>query len=295
MCPRDSPSVCTGEARPQTAAAKEVTHAVRDTRGKAGDDSLSRPRDGDAGELLRPEGEGRMLRGRGEGGVLRPEPAGVELRLPLDAPVSLVRHPRSLETETVWHEFHNHLRAYVRRRVRDAADVDDIVQKVFLEIHRGLPRLRRQERLGAWLFRAAHNAVVDHYRSPARRREVTGGSTTDLADALTGASLRDDVEESESTSAAHCLGPIVDKLRPGDRDAIEMTELRGMTQTRAAELAGISLTAMKARVQRARRRLKAALLECCEFALDARGGVIDCASRSRPDRACRDTSADQSR
>ena len=217
-----------------------------------------------------------MLRGGGEGGVLRPDPAGVELRLPL-------------ETETVWHEFHLRLRAYVMRRVRGAAEADDIVQKVFLEIHRGLPGLRRRERVGAWLFRAAHNAVVDHYRAPARRREVTSGGILDLETAVAGASLPVD-EDAEATIAAHCLRPIVEKLPATDRDAIDRIELQGMTQRQAAELAGISLTAMKARVQRARRRLKTALLECCQLVLDARGGVIDCASRASSGRACAGTS-----
>jgi RNA polymerase sigma-70 factor (ECF subfamily) len=265
------------EPRPSNAAGQEVTHGVADNRGKPGHDASRRRRDGEPGGLLRPEGEGRMLRGGGEDGVLCPDPAGLELRLPL-------------ETETVWHEFHDRLRAYVRRRVRGRAEVDDIVQKVFLEIHRGLPRLRRRERVGAWLFRAAHNAVVDHYRSPARRREVTSGGTTDLEAAVVGVSVPDHEDASEATVAARCLRPIVDTLPATDRDAIDMIELRGMTQKQAAALARISLTAMKARVQRARRRLKTALLECCRFVLDARGGVVSCASRARSGRACRGAS-----
>jgi RNA polymerase sigma-70 factor (ECF subfamily) len=215
-----------------------------------------------------------MLRGDGEGGLLRSEPAAGEVRL-------------SLGTEAVWTEFHVRLRAYVGRRVR-SADVDDIVQKVFLEIHRGLPRLRRRDRVAAWVFRTAHNAVVDHYRSPARRREVASGGTTDLEPALAGAAP-DDAYDGPG-SAATCLRPVLTTLRTPDRDAIEAVELRGLTQKEAAERAGLSLTAMKARVQRARRRLKAALLECCEFVLDARGGVLDCASRARPGRACRGAS-----
>jgi RNA polymerase sigma-70 factor (ECF subfamily) len=205
--------------------------------------------------------------------VLRPEPAGAELRLPL-------------ETEAVWNEFHGRLRAYVGRRVRTGADADDIVQRVFLEIHRGLPGLRRRERLGAWLFRAARNAVVDHYRSPARRREVAAGGVGDLETAVPAMPVADEADGSESIGA-HCLRPIVATLRPADREAIEAVELAGITQKAAAERAGVSLTAMKARIQRARRRLKEALLECCEFVLDARGGVMDCASRPRPRRACR--------
>ena len=277
MCPPDSTLVSTDEGRLGGRAAKEMTHVDPEIRGEADGDPLDHAREGDGADLLRPEREGGVLRGDGEGRVLRPEPAGVELRLPL-------------ETEAVWHEFHDRVRGYVRRRVRGGDEVDDIVQKVFLEIHRGLPRLRRRERVGAWLFRAAHNAVVDHYRSPARRREVTSGGTTDLETAVVGASVPEDVDGSDATVAARCLLPIVEKLPATDRDAIERIELRGITQKQAAEEAGISLTAMKARVQRARRRLKAALLECCEFALDARGGVVDCASRARPGRACRGTS-----
>jgi RNA polymerase sigma-70 factor (ECF subfamily) len=115
---------------------------------------------------------------------------------------------------------------------------------------------------------------------------VTSGGTSDLETAVVGVAVPDDEYASEATVAARCLRPIVDTLPATDRDAIDMIELRGMTQRAAAERAGISLTAMKARVQRARRRLKAALLECCQFALDARGGVIGCASRARPGRAC---------
>jgi len=261
-----------GERRPRTAAAKEVTHAGSDDGEETGSESLAHGRRDDAG-LLRPQGEGRVLRGDGEGGMLRPEPAAVELRLPL-------------ETEAVWNEFHRRLRAYVGRRVRDGADAEDIVQKVFLEIHRGLPRLRRRERLGAWIFRAAHNAVVDHYRSPARRREVAAGGAGDLETARPDQPEPDAADDSEAIGA-DCLRPIVATLRSADRETIEAVDLTGVPQKAAAERAGISLTAMKARIRRARRRLKKALLECCEFVLDARGGVMDCASRPRPGRACR--------
>ncbi len=108
---------------------KEVSHGDPATRGEDDGAESDASRQGDGAELLRPEGEGRLLRGDGESGLLRSEPAGGELRLPLG-------------TEAVWNDFHGRLRAYVGRRVRTGADVDDIVQKVFLQIHRGLPRLR---------------------------------------------------------------------------------------------------------------------------------------------------------
>ncbi len=48
----------------------------------------------------------------------------------------------------------------------------------------------------------------------------------------------------------------------------------------AAESEGLSLSGMKSRIQRARSRLKASLLECCRIALDRRGGIVGCEART---------------
>jgi RNA polymerase sigma-70 factor (ECF subfamily) len=261
--PSDPSTVSTGKP-PQAAAAREVPHEPEP--GETVPHPAARAAGGDGTELLRTAGEDLVLPGKG--GMLRAEPAEGELRLPL-------------VTEAIWNDFHARLRGYVRRRIGAGPEVDDVVQKIFLDIHRGLPRLRRQGRVAAWVFRTAHNAIVDHYRSPARRREAPAGGTAELEAVLPIASLRDDAPLSEAPDAASCVLPAVARLRPADREAIETIDLRGTTQKDAAEQAGISLPAMKARIQRARRRLREALLECCEFALDARGGVMDCASRRK--------------
>ena len=51
-------------------------------------------------------------------------------------------------------------------------------------------------------------------------------------------------------------------------------ELEGLTQKKAAERLGISLSGIKSRVQRGRRKLKHELLSCCNVALDRRRGVV---------------------
>ena len=64
-----------------------------------------------------------------------------------------------------WQELHGNLRAFIGRRVRNQADVDDLVQRVLLQIVKGLGSLRDAERLHAWVYRAARNVIVDHYRT----------------------------------------------------------------------------------------------------------------------------------
>ena len=54
---------------------------------------------------------------------------------------------------------------YVRFRVRDPLDTEDLVQRIFLKVIEALPRYEaRGTPFGAWLFRLAHNAVIDHVR-----------------------------------------------------------------------------------------------------------------------------------
>jgi RNA polymerase sigma-70 factor (ECF subfamily) len=70
------------------------------------------------------------------------------------------------------------------------------------------------------------------------------------------------------------------------REAVTLVELEGLTVREAAEMAGVSVSGMKSRVQRGRAQLRQLFDECCEIALDARGKVIDYAPRPRPCRTC---------
>jgi RNA polymerase sigma-70 factor, ECF subfamily len=58
------------------------------------------------------------------------------------------------------------IRAYIAFRIRGPADVDDLTSEVFRRLVAG-PAPLDPAAVPAWLFRVAHNAVVDHYR---RRR-----------------------------------------------------------------------------------------------------------------------------
>jgi RNA polymerase sigma-70 factor (ECF subfamily) len=230
--------------------------------------------------VLQPPGPDDLLHTGGEDGLLRAVRRADDLRVPLGP------RPEPAVTERAWTEFHARIRGFVSRRVRHGADADDIVQRVFLEMHRRLETLRARDRLAPWLYRTARNAVIDHYRSPVRRREVPSGDTRDLADARQPVSAAD--EEDARTLAADCVRPMLVHLPAAHRRAIELVELQGVTQTAAARVEGLSVSGMKTRVQRARRQLKASLLECCRIELDRRGGVMGCETRGGTTRSsCR--------
>ena len=176
-----------------------------------------------------------------------------------------------------WEELHGNLRAFVGRRVRNPADVDDLVQRVLLQIVKGLDSLRDLSRLHAWVYRTARNVIVDYYRAAPPRRELSVGSPEDV-EATGGDAGQVSAElEDESTAVAElarCLQPMLRQLSREYRDAVVRTDLDGVSQNIVAKEAGVSVSGMKSRVQRGRRQLKAALEACCRIDLDRRGGVL---------------------
>jgi len=188
--------------------------------------------------------------------------------------------------ETLWLEFRERLRAFVARRVSNRTDVDDIVQWVFLQMHRSLAEIRSGERIHAWLYSTARRAIADYYRSGSRRREVLSGDALDLDALQLGSDVQTEVGNDERQEVAACLAPVVERLAPTDRQAIVLTEIQGLRLADAAAQAGLSLSGMKSRVQRARHRLRKAMLDCCHLALDGRGTPISCAKRDQVSGPC---------
>lgn len=180
-------------------------------------------------------------------------------------------------TAALWTEFSGRIREFIARRVHGDADVEDVLQEVFAKIHAGLAHLQEDERLEAWLFQIARRAIVDHYRSRSGARRA-GELPGDLS-----------VERSETdltAVVASWLSPMMELLSEEDRDAIRMADLEGAPRKDLAARLGLSLTGAKSRVQRARKRLRTALLECCHIEMDRRGNAIGYRRKDGPCGPC---------
>ena len=173
-----------------------------------------------------------------------------------------------MNSDTLVTDFETALRAFVRARISNPADADDVLQDVLLKLHQGAESVHATERVAGWVFRVARNAVTDHYRKAGGDRSVHDGGREFEADE---SSLFDRTAEAE---LAHCVRPFVDQLEEPYREAIMMVDLQGMTQAQAAAEAGVSLSGMKSRVQRGRAQLRGSIEECCYVEQDARGTVV---------------------
>jgi RNA polymerase sigma-70 factor (ECF subfamily) len=189
--------------------------------------------------------------------------------------------PANAPPDVVRRELNERVLGYVRRRVRSREDAEDVAQEVMLRIHRHSADIEHVDRMAAWVYRIAANAIADHYRRPARR-EVPSGQAADVPERDV-AHPADGVAEPSTAELrrelSQCLAPLIDRLAPAYREAIELTEFGGVSQVEAAARLGLSVSGMKARVQRARRQLRELLLECCHVELDRRRAVTEVKSR----------------
>ena len=184
--------------------------------------------------------------------------------------------------EQMWREVIAQLRGFVRRRIADP-EREDLVGDILLRIHENLGSVDDRERLTHWVSRVARNAVIDEYRRAARAREHP---VPEPEDAVT--AEENDVNDSSVVldELARCLRPLLDGLPPEQQRAVQMIDLDGLSQAGAARREGISLSGMKSRVQRGRRRLTELLGQCCILTLDARGVPMDYARSRDCDGTC---------
>jgi RNA polymerase sigma-70 factor (ECF subfamily) len=172
------------------------------------------------------------------------------------------------------------LRPFVARRVAPQ-DVDDVLQDMVLRVQRGMASVREDERFGSWVHQLARNTIADHHRTRARHPTASGAVEEDSMPAP-------EVEPDAGVerALASFVAAFVARLDSPYREAVTLTELQGLTHAQAAEMVGVSLTAMKSRVARGRAHLRRLLEECCDIELDARGRVVDCVATPAAPKGC---------
>ncbi|MEO6598249.1 MAG: RNA polymerase sigma factor SigZ [Polyangiaceae bacterium] len=178
------------------------------------------------------------------------------------------------EARGAWKELERHLRPYLARRVASAADIDDLLQDIFVRLHQSLATLWDEERFGGWVYRVARSAIVDRARQQGRAPH------TDNEVEISAVDESDDLLHSD---LGECVSLFVSRLSSPYREAVTLTELEGLTQKEAAEMLGISLSGLKSRVQRGREKIRHMFEECCQISVDCRGRVIECEPRDLDD------------
>jgi RNA polymerase sigma factor (sigma-70 family) len=156
------------------------------------------------------------------------------------------------------------LRNFIRKRVADEADAEDILQEVFFEFVEAYRLLKPIEQAGAWLFRVARNRIIDRFRKRSReaqREEPVNedGERLALEDLLPSPDAGPEAEYARSLLLA-ALDDAIDELPEEQREVFIAHEIEGRSFKEMAAETGLSVNTLLSRkhyaVLHLRERLK---------------------------------------
>lgn len=162
------------------------------------------------------------------------------------------------------------LRNFIRRRVSDEADAEDILQEVFYELVETYRLMKPVEQVGAWLFRVARNRIIDLFRKrkPETLESEMAGTIAE-SEALTLEDLLPSPDAGPEASYARNLlleelDAALDELPEEQREVFIAHEIDGRSFKDLAAETGVSINTLLSRKHYAVLHLRERLAEIYE-------------------------------
>ncbi|MDF2959770.1 MAG: polymerase sigma70 [Paenibacillus sp.] len=171
----------------------------------------------------------------------------------------------TVEISLIWSDYYPRLKRFVANRIQNQADVEDIVQDVFIKINDHIDDLKDEQKLSSWIYQIARNSMVDYFRKKKWDDELP-----------VQLQIIDEYDEPDlAQEVIACFESVIQQLPEKYKVAVELSLLKGMSQKELSERLGISYSGAKSRVQRGREMLKELLTGCCHIESDRYGNIID--------------------
>lgn len=128
---------------------------------------------------------------------------------------------------------------YTAYRV-DAAECEDVVSDIFLKVVQSLPRYKAQSGVGfgAWLFRLAHNTIIDWYR---KKKALLGSDLEEEGEDFFAQMADVQPRPDENTNSLYDYERVykfLKKLKPDQREILELKFLEGFSNKEIASITG---------------------------------------------------------
>ena len=144
------------------------------------------------------------------------------------------------------------LRNFIRRRVADQGDAEDILQDVFYELVEAYRMMKPVEQVTAWLFRVARNRITDLFRRKKREARSEPAAITEDGEALQWEDLLPSPDAGPQAAFARGvlleeLDAALDELPDEQREVFIAHELMGYSFKELAAQSGVSVNTLLSR------------------------------------------------
>lgn len=162
-----------------------------------------------------------------------------------------------------WMELDARLRGFIARRVANDSDAEEILQDSYRSMQQNIDTLKDETRFESWLYQIVRNRIIDYYR----RRTITPLDMQDLP--------QPEADNDVLNELSPCLLSMLKLLDHDDQEALHQVHLQQQSVQQYADNCGLSLSAAKSRVQRARSKIRNLFETCCDISYNQRGEITD--------------------
>lgn len=153
----------------------------------------------------------------------------------------------------LYDRYFKQLYRYIFFRVQNQEEAEDLTETVFLRTLESIQRRRAPiDNFQGWLFRSAHNLVIDHYRTT--RSQVSLEKIADLQDSglLPESKVQQDIDSVTLASAIGTLSPELQQI-------IACRFISGMSHAETSKIMGLNQGYLRVLQFRALKQLRAVL------------------------------------
>ena len=143
-------------------------------------------------------------------------------------------------------------RVVARMTRSDSAELEDLVQEVFIQVHRSIGNFHGRSRLSTWIYRVAVNVVLMHRRAKRSRPTLVEESA---ASGPTAAALPLPDEQAAARARVRAFERLLERLSEKKRTVFILHELQGLTPKEIAEIVAAPVLTVRTRLFYARREI----------------------------------------
>jgi RNA polymerase sigma-70 factor, ECF subfamily len=152
---------------------------------------------------------------------------------------------------------------YLLRQCRQGGVADELFQDVWMNLIRARASYAPTAKFTTWLYRLAHNRLIDHYRASAHLTLVSADDEAhvDAIAALPGVRGDEPQVRAENRELGERLRAAVAALPPAQREAFLLQQEGGLSLAEIAELTGVGTETVKSRLRYALVKLRGDLVD----------------------------------
>lgn len=164
-------------------------------------------------------------------------------------------------------KYYDQLVGYLIKNIHDIELSKDIVQEVMLKLVSAHNRSFKIHNIKAWLYEVTRHSIADYYRNLNNKNKSSIDSQNDQ--------IITTIEKSEFSLSEYVV--LMIKLLPSKySEPLYLSDIQNLPQLIVAEKMGLSLSATKMRIQRARKMFHELFFECCNIKYSKDGTFSHC-------------------